>query len=141
MNARKKTSGQNRAIFGSANAAGLDHDELRDLVADVTRRTRSIADLNYAEAEKVIQRLKGEGFVPRRTLQYRRQRAGVQQIITQEQEQLIAELASQRHWPAQTLIDFCKRQCKHYPLRTTQDANKVVEALKAMNRREGLWAA
>lgn len=117
---------------GGAQAASLQSD---------APCTVSIASLSYAEAERVIQRLKGRSFVPRRTLQYRRQRAGVQQLVTHDQEVKIAALASQRNWSAGTLINFCRRQCGHYPLRTTADANKVIEGLKAMNERNGLWAA
>ena len=148
MKARPKSTGQVKTIFASAKQAGIDEDGIRDIVADITMQTRGaqkctrhISALSHAEAEKVIQRIKGRSFVPLRTLQYRRQRAGVEQIITADQEKKIAELASQRHWSAETLINFFKRQCGHYPLRTTIDANKVIEALKSMNERNGLWAA
>jgi hypothetical protein len=141
MNARMKTPDQNRAIFGAANAAGLDHDELRDLVADVTKRTRSIAALTYTEAEKVLARIKGKSFVPARTLQWRRKKAGVKQLVQQAQLDLIVELASQRNWPPSTLEGFCLKVCKRKKPLTTDEAAKVIEGLKAMNRREGLWAA
>lgn len=184
-NARPKSTGQVRTIYGEAKRRGLDNDELHELVASVlysmgmgsnrddgalggraskslssrdgagqpvetasatpphavSPKTVSIAKLSYAEAEMVIQRLKGNSFVPLRTLQHRRQRAGVKQIVTHDQEVKIAALASQRNWSVETLINFCKRQCGHYPLRTTVDANKVIEALKAMNERDDLWAA
>jgi hypothetical protein len=142
MSERPKTSGQVKAIFGSAKVRGIDPgDELHDIVESVTRRTRSIADLTYAEAERVIARVKGSAFVPRRTLQYRRRKAGVKQMVQQWQLDLIVELASQRHWPSETLTQFCRRQCKRDKPLTTNEANKVIEALKAMNKREGLWAA
>ena len=153
MSQRPKSPGQVRTIFGEAKRRGVDADQLHEIVADVVtqdailrhaaphKNPESIKSLSYAEAERVIQRLKGHSFVPLRTLQYRRQRAGVKQIITRDQEEKIAALASQRHWSAETLVNFCKRQCGHHPLRTTVDANKVIEALKAMNKREGLWAA
>ncbi len=139
--ARPKTTGQVRAMFGEANKCGLDEEALRDVVEDVTRRTRHISELSYSEAEQVIERLKGKSFVPRRTLQYRRQKAGIKEVVQASQLQLIAQLASQREWTAESLVKFCKRQCGHHPLRTTEDANKVIEALKSMNKREGLWAA
>ena len=150
---RPKTVNQVRCIYGEARRHGLDDEALHELVASVLMESCqgssptvregavSIASLTYAQAEAVIQRLKGRGFVPRRTLQYRRQKAHVHQLVTREQLTLIAELASQRNWSAQTLADFCRRQCKAEKPRTTGDANKVIEALKAMNKREGLWAA
>jgi hypothetical protein len=145
--ARPKTTGQVRAIFGEARKCGLDNDALHEVVASVlstqhsARGEVSIAKLSYSEADAVIERLKGKSFVPRRTLQYRRAKQGIKQVVQEGQLTLIAELATQRNWPAQTLIDFCIRQCEHHPLRTTEDANKVIEALKSMNKREGLWAA
>lgn len=138
---KPKTTGQVRTIFGQGRRCGLDPEQLRDAVEDVTKRTRSIAALSYTEAEQVIARLKGREFVPRRTLQYRRQKAGIQQVVQQGQLTLIAELAAQRNWSAETLAGFCKRQCKHERPRTTGEANSVIEALKDMNRRDDLWVA
>jgi hypothetical protein len=143
MNAphKPKTTGQVRAIHAEAAKRGIDPDTLRDIVADVTRRTRSIKELTYIEAQRVIQRLKGSAFVPLRTLQYRRQKAGVPQLVTAEQLTLIAELASQRKLTVEGLSRLCKRACKREVPRSTADANKVIEALKSMNRRDGLWSA
>ena len=138
---RLKTTAQVRAIFGEAKRCGLDDETLREIVADITHGSTSISTLTFAQAEAVIQRLKGKSFVPLRTLQYRRAKAGVKQVVQEAQLTLIAQLASQRKWSAETLINFCKRQCGHHPLLTTEDANKVIEALKSMNKREGLWAA
>jgi hypothetical protein len=138
---RPKTTGQVRAIYAEAKNHGVDADALHDVVADVTRRTRSVKALTYSEAEKVIQRLKGASFVPLRTLQHRRQKAGIPQLVQPAQLTLIAELASQREWDVETTAKFCKRQCGREMPRTTVDANKVIEGLKKMNARDGLWAA
>jgi hypothetical protein len=140
FSARPKTSGQVKTIFGEGRKCNLDDDGLRDVVESVTRRTRSIKSLTWAEAQRVIEKLKGQQFVPTRTLQYRRAKQGIKQVVQDGQLKLIAELASQRQgWTAASLVKFCNRQCGHHPLRTTEDANKVIEALKDMNRREGLW--
>lgn len=139
-NPKPKTYQQVRCIYGEAKRCGLDNDALHELVFDVTA-VSSLSILTYAQAQKVIERLKGRSFAPRRTLQYRRQRAGIKQVVQESQLRLIAELAAQRHWTVDTLSKFCERQCKHPRPRTTDDANKVIEALKSMNKREGLWAA
>lgn len=133
VNVRPKSTQQVRAIYGEAKRRGLDNDALHEIVGG------SIKALSFAEAQKVIQRLKADSFVPLRTLQYRRAKAGVQQIVTDEMLTLIAELASQRKWSPETLQNFCVRQCKKKAPRTTVDANKVIEALKSMNKRKGLW--
>lgn len=136
-----KTYSQVQAIHAEAKRRGLNDETLHDLVEDATRRTRSIAALTHAEAQQVIQRLKGNSFVPLRTLQHRRKQAGIQQIVTDDQQTLIAALATQRAWSPETLRKFCQRQCKRDRPLTTAEANKVIEGLKRMNRRDGLWAA
>lgn len=127
--------------FGGGDAGSRSHSAATATApCAVEPRTVSIAALSYTEAERVIHRLKGRSFVPRRTQQYRRAKAGVVQIVTDEQLTRIAALATQRQWSPQTLTTFCLRQCGH-PVRTTADANKVIEALKAMNERDCLWVA
>lgn len=140
-NPQLKIPSQVRAIFAEAKKRGLKDEDLRDVVEDVTKHTRHISELTYAQAQNVIRRLKAEQFVPTRTLQYRRAKSGIKQLVANEQLTLIAELASQRKWPAETLRNFCVKQCGKEKPRTTVDANKVIEALKAMNKRDGLWAA
>ncbi len=135
-----KSKGQVQAIFAEARRIGLDDEALRDVVESSTKRTRSIKECTHAEAEAVIKKLKGNGFVPLRTLQYRRRKQGVEQMVQPAQLKLIAELASQRKWSAETLLKFCQRQCGHTRPRTTSQANKVIEGLKKMNHREGLWS-
>src|SRR5215213_2209131 len=128
---KTKTRGQVGAIFAEAAKHGIDQEALRDVVADVTRRTRSVKALTYIEAQRVIQRLKGDAFVPLRTLQHRRQKSGIPQLVQPAQLNLIAELASQRNWSVETLAKFNKRLCKRESSCTTSDANKIIEALKA----------
>lgn len=137
---RAKSPNQVRAIFAEARRVGLDEESLRDVVESATRRTRSIRELTHAEAEAVIKQLKGTSFVPLRTVQYRRKKQGVEQVIQPAQLKLIADLASQRNWSAETLLKFCKRQCGYTRPRTTRHGNKIIEGIKAMNQREGLWA-
>lgn len=130
-----KTTAQVRRIFGLARTRGLDEADLHTLVEETTRKT-SIRLLTTPEADLVIERLGGEAMTARRTVQHRRKQAGVEQLVPQGQLEKIADLAAGRNWSAEALQNFCRRQCGHFPLRTTTDANKVIEALKAMNRRD-----
>ena len=74
-NARPKSTPQVRAIYGLSRQHGIDNEALHELVASVliTHHSSlitepvSIAKLTYTEAERVIERLKGKSFVPRRT--------------------------------------------------------------------------
>lgn len=134
-NGRPKTTGQLRTIFAVGKERGLDHDSLREMAGG------SLRELSYSEAEKLIQRLKGQSFVPLRTLQHRRAKAGVKVMVQQTQLDLIAQLAAQRQWTNYTLTAFCLKVCKRGRPATTNEANKIIEALKAMNRRDDLWAA
>jgi len=133
-----KTLGQTRAIFGLAKNRGLSDDELRAVVEEETG-SRSISQLTRHDAEKVIHRLGGNSVTPRRTVQHRRQRAGVPQIASASHLDLMRSLASHRGLSDEQLEQLSVRQCGHYPPRTTVATNKVVEALRAMNRRDGLW--
>jgi Protein of unknown function (DUF1018) len=134
-----KSPTQLRAIFAEGRKQGLGHEELREVAESVTNRTRSLSELTHAEAESMLRRLKGSGFVPLRTLQHRRKQQGVEQIVRPGQIKLIAKLASQRAWSKDALVHFCDRQCGFPRPRTTTHANKVIEALKSMNRRDELW--
>jgi hypothetical protein len=80
-----RTIKQNNAIFGLAAKHGVDHESLRDLAAEVSDgRVDRMGQLSFDEANKIIHRLGGEPFSgngqPRRTTNYQRQQAGVQQI-------------------------------------------------------------
>jgi hypothetical protein len=128
-----------RAIFGLAKTRGLTDDELRAVVEEQTG-SRSISGLSRHDAEKVINRLNGVTPPPRRTVQHRRRRAGVPQIASPAHLDLMRSLARRREMSDEGLEQLSIRQCGHYPPRTTSETNSVVEALKAMNKREAVWA-
>ena len=137
-NFQPKSTGQVRHIFGLAREVGLDDDLLHDTVESVTQRTRSITALSSKEADLVISHLKSkaEKQTPRRTVQYRRKRAGVNQVAQPAHLELMRSLARTRNMSDEGLEQLSNRIIKHYPPRTTSETNKVVEALKSMNRRE-----
>lgn len=134
-----KTPAQVRIIFGLAKSRGLTDDELRSIVEELTG-SRSISQLSRSEAEKVINRLNGRAVTPRRTVQHRRRQAGVPQIASPAHLDLMRSLARRRGMGDKGLEQLSIRQCGHYPPRTTAETNSVVEALKAMNKREAVWA-
>lgn len=129
-----KSTQQVRCIFGLAKQKGLDSDELHALVEEVTGQS-SIRALSFAQADSVIERLGGEAFASRRTVQHRRQRAGVRQIAQASHLQLMYDLARRRSMGDEGLASMAARMHVPFPPRTTADTNKLVEALKAMNRR------
>lgn len=143
--AQLKSLPQLRAIFGLAKKRGLSLESLHILVEAETGQT-SLAELTAAQANKVITALGGQPLssnksrAPRRTEQYRRQRTGAKKIVTPEQLNLITRLAAQRNWTAASLAKFCNRMIRRDKPASTHQANTIIEALKSMNAREGLWA-
>lgn len=132
-------------MFGLAAKCGLSHEDLRDMTAEITNgRTEHTSKLYTTECDELIHRL--ESFVkPRqlapRTVHHRRQQAGVPQIATQKHLKLMNDLAARRGMSEQGLRDLCFRTIhKDRPI-TTGETNKIVEALKDMNRRDGIFGA
>jgi hypothetical protein len=138
MSAQLKSTGQVRCIFGLARKNGLSDELLHETVLSVTKRTDHISLLTSREADLVIAHLKGKDYkpTPRRTVQHRRNRAGIKQVAQPAHLDLMHSLARQRGMSNEGLERLSTRVCKCYPPRTTSDTNKVIEAIKAMNRRE-----
>jgi len=132
---------QRAAIFGLAKTRGLNDEALHLLVEAETGKV-SIKELSFADANKVIIGLGGKAFQrdsrPRRTRQHHHQQAGVPQIVSEEQLALLNSLALKRQWTATTLDNFCRKMIKTARPKTTKEANIVIEALKAMNKRDNL---
>lgn len=135
--AGNKTKAQVRSIFGRAKERGLNDEQLHSLVSAETGLD-SIRALNKEQADKVIVALGGVALTSRksrRTAQHHRQKAGVKQIVTQEQLNLMTFLADQLGWTIGSTEKFCKRQIRREKPTTTEEANKVIEGMKAILKR------
>lgn len=146
LNNQPKTLQQNRAIFGLGQKRGCAHEDLRELAFDVTNgRTDSIKELNFDEANGMILRLGGRVFTPqfgsKRTEQHHRQRAGISQIATAKHLKLMKDLAAKRNMTEDGLERLCRRMLDKPAPRTTSDTNKIIEAIKAMNKRDATFGA
>lgn len=130
-----KTHAQVKAIFGLAHRVQFDDDDIHQLVEEVTGK-RSIRALNRDEADKVIAKLGGDPIVSRRTVQHRRKQAGVAQIAQPAHLQLMRDLARRRQMTDEGLAQLTRSIIKKNTPTTTAETNKVIEALKAMNRRD-----
>jgi hypothetical protein len=149
-----KTHDQIRRMFGlaarPAKEAGCSPKELlTSLALEVTSgKVGRISCLRFDEANAIIRRLGGEPLNPpgsrqisRRTVNYRRKKAGVQQIAQPEHLAMMYRLADGRNMTLDGLRKLSERMIKHFPPRTTAETNKIVEALKAMNARDRRRAA
>lgn len=136
-----KTSSQIRAIFGLGRTLKMTDEDLKELAFDVTKeRVDRLSQLSFDEANGMISRLGGDPFTksyqPRRTLNYQRQQAGVKQIAQPQHLKLMNDLAEGRGITEDGLKNLCRRMLGHYRPITTDETNKVIEALKAMNARD-----
>lgn len=134
--AGNKTKAQVREIWARARQRGLTDETLHQLVSAETG-SDSIRALNKTQADKVIVALGGVQHQRKRsrTAQARRQKAGVKQMVTQAQIDLITFLLAELGWTIASLEKFCKRQVKRDKPTTTEEANKVIEGMKAILKR------
>lgn len=142
-----KTHDQVKRMFGLA--AGPAHRTgqnpktlLEDLAHEVSNgEVERISLLTFNQANAIIRRLGGDAVAaqpatPRRTINYHRKKNGVVQIATAEQITLLTRLAAGRGITDAGLKNLCMRMIKRPAPRTTIEANKIIEALKAMNARD-----
>ncbi|HEV7700312.1 MAG TPA: hypothetical protein VGO43_08805 [Pyrinomonadaceae bacterium] len=138
-----RTLDQNKRIHGLAGQNGVDRDTLHAHACEISnKRTSRTSELSFDEANVLIKRLGGEPLpassgLSTRSQQRARQKAGVKQLRTKAQEKMILDLWAND--PVRTmsgLETLSKRilKGKSQPS-TTDEANKLIEAIKSMNRR------
>lgn len=140
-----KTNAQLGRIFGLAKTLNASKEDLTEMVG------KGLSQLTFDEANALIERLGGEplpvptalpqnsngGARSLRSQQKDRQKAGVKQIVTKAQ---ITRMTMLWFFPKAGrteagLTALIQRVIKRDRPATTEDANKVIEAIKQMNRR------
>jgi len=112
---------------------GLDEDLYR-LILEQEAGVTSAKQLTPAGFDKVMKRLRGYGF---RRKPARRLPPAPGSPITREQQRKIAELYAELGWTdPKRQMGFNRRQTGAPWPQTRKDANKVIEGLKAMLKRE-----
>lgn len=143
-----RTKLQNSAIHANKNKSGITDENYRALILAITnQRTDSSKDLDTKEADKLIEALGGTspGQLAKRRKRPEGKRvkrgANVTALASDAQQRFLLYLAVQR-WGgdkgAQSLREFCQSSNvigKPKPL-TAKEANKAIEALKSLNKRE-----
>lgn len=136
-----KSKKQVQAIWVLARGRGMTDEQLHTLVEAETGN-ESIRALSRANADKVIVALGGTAFnqqrKARRTRQDHHQQTGTPQMAMGSQLDLMRSLANRRSWTEESLKKFCQRMIRKDAPQTTKQANTIIEALKSMNRRDGL---
>lgn len=141
-----RSKAQNSRMHALKAKLGLTHDDLRDYAADVSDgRTDHTSELYVGEMNEIIHRLQSLASpkeTPLRTVQYRRQQAGVVSIDTARQEKMLNDLwFAFPHRNGDGLTSICLRTIKTEKPRTTKEFNKIIEAVKSMNSRERTFGA
>lgn len=131
-----KTNAQLGRIFGLAKTLNASNEDLNEMVG------KGLSQLTFDEANALIERLGGEPLPVSaarslRSQQKDRQKAGVKQIVTKAQ---ITRMTTLWFFPKAGrteagLTALIQRVIKRDRPATTEDANKVIEAIKQMNRR------
>jgi hypothetical protein len=141
MAQKMKTPGQNRRIFGLKAELGLEHDDLRELAFLVSDGKRDrVSDLTFRDAETLIKLLesklpKKSEYAPR-TIQYKRQQKGLLSEVTPthlDEMRRLWRLVEGR--TPEGLQALTRRIIRFSTPRTSSECNKVIEAIKAMNKR------
>lgn len=138
-----KSNRQIKRIFGLGHKWGFGKEELEACAEDVTNgRTYRLSQLTFDEANAMIVRLGGIPLsstgTSKRNENYRKQSAGIKTIETEAHLHKIYELGGLRQMNEDGLRSLATRMKLPWPPSTTEQGNKIVEALKAMNRRDGL---
>lgn len=144
-----KTHAQIRRLFGLAKGpaeqAGWDPKEfLEDLASQVSGgAVERLSLLSFGQANQMIRELGGDpiphqtpGGGPSRTERHRRQKAGVVRIASPGQLRVLSDLAAGRGITDQGLKNLCNKMIKKPAPRTSAEASKIIEAIKAMNKRD-----
>lgn len=139
----KRTLRQNNALHDLLNKRGFTGDDKAEMVFDVTGgRTEHSSEMSVEEANVMIERLGGVPVtMSRRTIQYRRQKAGVKTIVTPEQTGKIERLLQQRNIDGDGYKSLCNGMFKHDEPHTSKEASAIIEALKAMISRDKTFGA
>lgn len=130
---------QRKMIFALCHAHGMDDDLRKATVKAITGKD-STTELTRPEAAKVINFITGQAVPTRRM---NRNPPGTTRRVTKKHLLLIATLAQARmdagRMTPEGLVKWGTDKLGHWPPRTTQEANRMVETLKSMNERDGLW--
>jgi hypothetical protein len=139
-----------RRIFGVARERGITNEEIHEAIW-MGFSKKSLKELTPKEIETLVAGMKkGRAVDPmggaaRRSAMAshgrRQPQAGApnaEYLVRPAELRMLHQVAAARGWSAETLAAFCQRQIQVDTPRTMRELNKVLWAIKAMNRREGI---
>lgn len=134
-----RTNQQNKALHLLLNKHGFTSDDKAEMVFDLTNgRTEHSSEMSFDEANAMIERLGGTPFRSRQKRQTQYFPKNVIALVSTQAKEKIVELRNQRPLLAgvEAWHRFCQRTCGKTEPRTVKDGQKIIEALKAMNKRD-----
>ncbi|MDK2902461.1 MAG: hypothetical protein PWQ93_380 [Clostridiales bacterium] len=124
------TNKQKALLHVAKQELGLDDDLYREILRQEAGASSS-TELTPAGYDKVMRRLRQAGF------RIRHERHMPDELITKQQFKLITHMYQDMGWyDSRRQIGFNKRMTGYAWPQTRSDANKIIEALKAMLRRQ-----
>jgi len=130
-----------------AELAGMDTKNYLENVADVLTDglVASLKELTFDEANKIVVWLGGTAFSTygnsKRNENHKKQEAGVKSIETVSHIEFIRKLAEKRGIGESGLESLASRMRLPWPTQTTEQGNKIAEAIKSMIKRDAEKAA
>lgn len=101
---------------------------------------KRLSELTFDEANAVIVALGGDAFAAyggsKRNENYKKQSAGIKTVETPVHVEFIRKLAAKRSMTESGIASMASRMHLPWPPNTTEQGNKIAEALKAMNARD-----
>jgi hypothetical protein len=133
-----RTNRQNAAFHKLIGSRGLTNEDKAELVSDVTKgRVESSKLMTFDEMNSAIKRLGGTVFDSRDKRSKIWFPKNVVGMISPLQRNKLEQLKASRNMSEQGFSDLCKRMLKGKSAPTTiSDAQKLTEAIKAMNARD-----
>lgn len=137
MRTRPLTNRQKRLLHAAARWLGLDEDTYREILRQEAGVETSLA-LDQKGLDRVLRRFEQLGFKPSGRAGRRRHVHFPGELPTPDQLALIEHLYEDLGWwDRRRQIGFNRRACGRPWPQTREEANKVIEGLKAMLARKG----
>ena len=132
-----------RALYAAAREHKVDSEALHETVL-ARFQCVSLKDLSNEQACDLMNSIRGitkKTWQKRQAMNYQgrkdspREPGEVEHLVTEGELHVLRAAAEKRSWSSTTLSEFCTRQIKKPLPTTTRELNKVIWAIKAMNRR------
>jgi hypothetical protein len=135
---KNRTNLQNKIFHQLVGKAGLSNDDKAVLVFDFTKgRTDSSKEMRFDEMNAAIKHLGGTVFDSKEKRAKTWFPKNVVAIVSTLQKQKMESLKESRNMSDEGFAKLCRAILKGIPYpRTSKEAQKVIEAIKAMNSRD-----